>query len=132
MMVFEYTSLTLDDELPTLTMPPITRQMLAIYCGASGDHNPIHVDIDFAQESGLDDVIAHGMLIMAYMGRLVRACETQERLLSTSATPVPLSTEICEYTANQMAKRADNQPIGYTDWQAAFRRQIRQDPSFMA
>jgi ribulose-5-phosphate 4-epimerase/fuculose-1-phosphate aldolase len=69
---------------------------------------------------------------MAYMGRLVRACETQERLLSTSATPVPLSTEICEYTASQMAKRAGNQPIGDTDWQAAFRRQVRQDPSFMA
>ena len=69
---------------------------------------------------------------MAYMGRLVRACETQERLLSTIATPVPLSKEICEYTADQMAKRAGNQPIGYTDWQAAFRRQVRQDPSFMA
>ena len=69
---------------------------------------------------------------MAYMGRLVRACETQERLLSTIATPVPLSTEICEYTADQMAKRAGNQPIGDTDWQAAFRRQVRQDPSFMA
>jgi ribulose-5-phosphate 4-epimerase/fuculose-1-phosphate aldolase len=69
---------------------------------------------------------------MAYMGRLVRACETQERLLSTSATPVPLSTAICEYTASQMAERAGNQPIGDTDWQAAFRRQVRQDPSFMA
>ena len=68
---------------------------------------------------------------MAYMGRLVRACETQERLLSTSATPVPLSTEICEFTASQMAGRAGNQPIGDTDWQAAFRRQVRQDPSFM-
>ena len=24
--------------------PPITRHKLALYCGASGDHNPIHVD----------------------------------------------------------------------------------------
>jgi len=69
---------------------------------------------------------------MAYMGRLVRACETQERLLSTSATPVPLSKEICDFTANQIAERASNQPIGDTDWQAAFRRQVRADPSFMA
>ena len=81
----------------------------------------------------------HGLLTVgrtiaeaiAYMGRLVRACETQERLLSTSATPVALSTELCEFTASQMAGRAGNQPIGDTDWQAAFRRQVRQDPSFM-
>lgn len=65
----DYTAIKLDDEIPVLEMPPLTRQTLAIYCGASGDHNPIHVDIDFARESGLDDVIAHGMLVMAYMGR---------------------------------------------------------------
>jgi len=57
------------DELPTLPLPAITRQTLAVYCGASGDHNPVHVDIDFARAAGLDDVIAHGMLVMAYAGR---------------------------------------------------------------
>ena len=31
------------------TFPPITRHTLALYCGASGDHNPMHVDIDFAK-----------------------------------------------------------------------------------
>jgi len=66
-----YASVAIDDPLPALTLPPISRQTLAIYCGASGDHNPIHVDIDFARASGLDDVIAHGMLVMAYMGRLL-------------------------------------------------------------
>ena len=57
--------------LPMMVLPPISRQTLAVYCGASGDHNPIHVDIDFAKESGLDDVIAHGMRIMSYLGRMV-------------------------------------------------------------
>ena len=66
-----YAGVTVGDELPPLTVPPITRQTLAVYCGASGDHNPIHVDIDFAREAGLDDVIAHGMLIMAYTGRML-------------------------------------------------------------
>lgn len=65
----DYNAISPDDDIPVLEMPPLTRQTLAIYCGASGDHNPIHVDIDFARESGLDDVIAHGMLVMAYMGR---------------------------------------------------------------
>lgn len=59
------------DELSPLTVSPVTRQTLAVYCSASGDHNPVHVDIDFAKAAGLDDVIAHGMLIMAYTGRLL-------------------------------------------------------------
>ena len=31
--------------------PAITRHRLALYCGASGDHNPIHVDLDFARKA---------------------------------------------------------------------------------
>jgi acyl dehydratase len=58
-------------ELPPLTLPPLTRHTLALYCGASGDHNPIHVDIDFAKAAGLPDVFAHGMLSMAWLGRLL-------------------------------------------------------------
>ena len=50
---------------PTFEHAPITRTMLALYAGASGDHNPIHIDIDFAKKAGLNDVIAHGMLIMS-------------------------------------------------------------------
>ena len=51
------------------TYPPITRHALAVYCGGSGDHNPVHVDSDFAKASGYPDVFAHGMLVMAYLGR---------------------------------------------------------------
>lgn len=57
--------------LPPLELPPLTRHTLALYCGASGDHNPIHVDIDFAHSAGLRDVIAHGMLSAAWVGRLL-------------------------------------------------------------
>lgn len=67
-----HASLQLGDELPALVLPPLTRHALALYCGASGDHNPIHVDIDFARnEAGLPDVIAHGMLSMAWLGRFL-------------------------------------------------------------
>src|SRR5580692_6940651 len=51
------------------TFAPITRHTLALYCGASGDHNPIHVDFDFAKKAGFPDVFAHGMLVMAYLGQ---------------------------------------------------------------
>jgi acyl dehydratase len=57
------------DRLVSKTFPPISRHTLALYCGASGDHNPIHVDLDFAKKAGFDDVFAHGMLAMAYLGQ---------------------------------------------------------------
>ena len=58
-------------ELPPLELPPISRTTLALFAGASGDHNPMHIDIDVAKSAGLDDVFAHGMLSMAYLGRLL-------------------------------------------------------------
>jgi acyl dehydratase len=58
--------------LPKVTFPPLTRTTLALYAGGSGDHNPLHVDIDFARSiAGMDDVIGHGMLTMALAGRYV-------------------------------------------------------------
>ncbi len=61
--------ITIGDRLVHKTFPPITRHALALYCGASGDHNPIHVDIDFAKAAGFPDVFAHGMLVMACLGQ---------------------------------------------------------------
>lgn len=40
----------------------VTRQHIAAYAEASGDHNPIHLDDEFARSVGLPGVIAHGML----------------------------------------------------------------------
>ena len=75
-----YATAAIGDELPPLAMPPISRLTLALYCGASGDHNPLHVDQDFAREAGLGDVIAHGMLVMAYMSRTLTAQVPQSAL----------------------------------------------------
>lgn len=65
----KFESMSVGDTIPTLTTAPISRTTLALFAGASGDHNPIHIDIDFAKEAGMDDVFAHGMLVMAYVGR---------------------------------------------------------------
>ena len=70
--------------LPPLTLPPITRTTLALYAGASGDHNPIHIDLDFARRAGMPDVFAQGMLSMAYLGRLLVAWLPQARLRAFS------------------------------------------------
>ena len=45
-----------------------TKEQIAAYADASGDHNPIHVDDDFARSVGLPGVIAHGMLQMGIAG----------------------------------------------------------------
>lgn len=77
-------AIAIGDELPSFTTDPVNRTTLALYCGASGDHNPIHVDIDFAKKAGMPDVFAHGMLSMAYLGRLLTNWAPQERLRSYS------------------------------------------------
>jgi acyl dehydratase len=69
-------------ELPPLCVDPISRTTLALFAGASGDHNPIHIDIDVAKSAGLDDVFAHGMLSMAYHGRLLTDAVPQQQLRS--------------------------------------------------
>lgn len=68
--------------LPELRIDPISRTTLALFAGASGDHNPIHVDLDVAKSAGLDDVLGHGMLSMAYLGRLLTNWVPQEQIRS--------------------------------------------------
>lgn len=81
------------DRLPDLALPAISRTTLALFAGGSGDHNPIHLDLDVARSAGLDDVFAPGMLSMAYLGRLLTDWLPQERIRSfgvrfVSITPV--------------------------------------------
>ena len=54
--------------LPELRKTPITKVQLVKYAGASGDYNLIHTDDETARSVGLEGVIAHGMLSMAFLG----------------------------------------------------------------
>ena len=47
-----------------------TGEQIAAYADASGDHNPIHLDDEFARSVGLPGVIAHGMLQMGLLARV--------------------------------------------------------------
>jgi acyl dehydratase len=68
------------DTLPVLQLPPLERATLALFAGASGDHNPIHIDTDVARRAGMPDVFAQGMLGMAWLGRVVTAWVPQCQL----------------------------------------------------
>ncbi|NWL81116.1 dehydratase [Pseudomonas taiwanensis] len=71
-------------ELPPLTLPAVNRTTLALYAGASGDHNQVHIDLDFARKARQPDVFAHGMLSVAYLGRLLTGWVSQTQICSLS------------------------------------------------
>ncbi len=58
------------DAIPELEVGPLGQMDLVRYAGASGDFNPIHNDVDFAKRVGLGGTVAHGMYVMAMLGRL--------------------------------------------------------------
>ncbi|MBR0898971.1 MaoC family dehydratase [Bradyrhizobium tropiciagri] len=75
-----YQRISLGSQIAALTLPPVDRTTLALFAGASGDHNPIHIDIDFARRAKQPDVFAHGMLSMAWLGRLLTNWMPQAQL----------------------------------------------------
>lgn len=87
------THLNVGDRIEPVVTQPISRYTLAMFCGGSGDHNPMHVDIDFAKSFGMPDVFAHGMLSMAYLAQVLTRSFPQSRIRSygvrfASITPV--------------------------------------------
>jgi len=48
----------------------VTQADISLYARASGDHNPIHIDPEFAKKTPLGGTIAHGMLILAYVSEM--------------------------------------------------------------
>jgi len=81
---WDYSIAEIGDQLPSLTLGPISQAELVLYANASGDQNPIHIDQNFAKKSGLPDVIAHGMLIMSYLGRLLTNAVPQSQIKNFS------------------------------------------------
>jgi len=69
MIYFE--DLKVGDRIPPLTKDPIDQIQLVRYAGASGDFNPLHFDPSIGEAAGLGGVIAHGMLIMAFVGEAI-------------------------------------------------------------
>ena len=59
----------------------VTREQIAAYAAASGDHNPIHLDDEAARAVGLPGVIAHGMLGMAQLANFAVAYAGDHRRL---------------------------------------------------
>ncbi|HEX7736873.1 MAG TPA: MaoC/PaaZ C-terminal domain-containing protein [Ktedonobacteraceae bacterium] len=59
------------DEIPRLVTAPVTHLQLVKYAGASGDFNPLHTDPKIGEMIGTGGIIAHGMLIMGFVGQML-------------------------------------------------------------
>lgn len=109
-MVQKYSEIDVGDQPIRLETDPIARATLALYCGASGDHNPMHIDIDYAKAAGESDVFAHGMLVMAYLGRSVTSWvpQTQVRSFNTRFTAITRVGEKIICTGKVVEKMEEN------------------------
>lgn len=77
--------------------PPLGRVALALYAGASNDHNPLHLDPEAARAVGLPDVIAHGMLGMAQVARALEHWAGRGsvvRIDTRFTAPIPVGTSL--------------------------------------
>ena len=82
MTTANYDALKVGDEIPSLTTEPVSRLTLALYATGSGDHHPLHLDQDYVRSKGIPDGFAHGMLGMAYLGRMLTQWVPQEAIRS--------------------------------------------------
>lgn len=59
------------DVIPKLEKDAVTKDQIWRYAGASGDFNPLHMDDEWGTMAGLGGRVAHGMLIMGFVGQAV-------------------------------------------------------------
>lgn len=98
----------------SLRSEPVTPVQLALYAAASGDHNPLHLDPEFARQAGFERPVVHGMLTMALAGRLFTRHfgAGSVRSLQTRFTGVALVNDVVELTAT--LERVEGDAAHYT------------------
>lgn len=66
----ERVSLAGGDELPAITKE-LTQEQITRYAEASGDHNQLHLDPEFAATTQFGGIIGHGMLVLAFVSEML-------------------------------------------------------------
>ncbi len=105
MSKIEFDKYEVGQELPSIKVDAITHANLVRYAGASGDFNPIHNDPDFARKTGLDGTIAHGMFVMAQIGRLCTSWADQKQIKEFGVTFKAMTKPGQKLTCNGKIKR---------------------------
>jgi 3-hydroxybutyryl-CoA dehydratase len=94
----------------------LTQAMIDAYAEASGDHNPIHIDQEFARSTPLGGTIAHGMLVLSFISQMLtaafgRAWTEGGRLEVRFRTPARPGDSV---TARATLAKADEGRLRYT------------------
>ena len=105
-MALTFADIEVGDAMPAYTAGPLTRTHFVRYAGASGDFNPLHHDETFAKKVGLDNVIAHGMLIMGIAGEAVGSWIDHKNLKKISARFLSMTEPIDWNDEEHTTKRA--------------------------
>lgn len=92
----------------------ITAGAVRRYAEASGDHNPIHLDPEVAARSPFGGVVAHGMLLLAYVAQSLedafgRSWLERGELQVRFRAPVHLGERV---TAGGRVERVEPHPDG--------------------
>ncbi|MBN2569315.1 MAG: MaoC family dehydratase N-terminal domain-containing protein [Deltaproteobacteria bacterium] len=66
-----FDDINVGDAIPVLVKDPVDKVQLVRYAGASGDFNPLHTDPEIGKAAGIGGQIAHGMLIMGFVGQAI-------------------------------------------------------------
>lgn len=110
MQRIQFDKYTEGQDIPELKTGPVKQMDLVRYAGASGDFNPIHNDSEFAKSVGLNGTIAHGMYVMAQIGRMCSnwAHPAQIKFLGVKFRGMTLPGEMVVCTGKIKKKKEEN------------------------
>jgi 3-hydroxybutyryl-CoA dehydratase len=69
-MTIQLSALQIGLDLPGF-QKQVIQEEINLYARASHDYNPIHIDPEFARNTAAGGPIAHGMLVLAYVSRMM-------------------------------------------------------------
>lgn len=108
-----FEDISVGDEIPRLVKESITEVQLVKYAGASGDFNPLHTVDAVGKQAGFGGVIAHGMLIMGFVGQAITEWLPNRYLKKFSAkfTAATWPGDIITVSGKVTAKKMDRNLI---------------------
>ena len=111
-------SVFVDQELRELPHPPITKEQLINYAHASGDKNPIHIDEEFAKNSSIGRVIAHGMISAGFLASHVDKIAKEPNRIKSYSSKFKSIVYPNDTVSTVVAEESVNGEEGYLQLQA--------------
>lgn len=108
-----FRDVNIGDPIPTLVKEPVSKVQLVRYAGASGDFNPLHTDPEVGRTIGIGGQIAHGMLIMGFVGQAVTRWVPKKYLKSFSVRFAGMTRpdDVITVTGKVVEKQEDRRRI---------------------